>query len=717
MEVTVSLMTFRKSLALLIATAALASLALLSCQSRSRPRHVILVCIDMVRYDTWSLPERTGQRDAMSDWNDRAIRFERMQSAAPWTIPSVATVLTGMVPMRHGAGRFQSAVADVNSMRPSVLADDVLTLPEKLTAAGWSTAAILAPSWVNPETGLLQGVSEIRNVPLSSVTAAALEWVGKDRPQEKSFLYLHYMEAHGDQSDAVKAAKAASFSAAERRAILAGWPDEVCEKKTNDPCINRYLAYTRSVLNLRGELAKLLDGLRTTGRLDDTLVVIFSDHGEEFGEHFEEEKALANDPHRSYGYGHGRSLYQELLHVPALIWHPRISGMRIASPMSLADLEPTIREWTGVEGDSKALDGISFGDIRTLDQRFDPQRPIFFSGISYGPEQTGVLWNHWKRISVSCPKKEISFRLDEDPREKKPIGATRVDQKIAGLLDSYRALGAARVTRETELSREQVASLQAIGYLGGASKAPRNDVPCSLAAAHDSIGAFDPKSRTIFLRHSLTAGVGDIILKKDIAGAPLFGDWTGAGISTLAMFDPARSEFAIFASSLASDPDRTIVLELPGQDPTDTPLSGDWDGDRVQTIGVYRASTSTFYLRNSNSSGPPDQVIPFGIAGDLPVTGNWGTSGRTGIGVFRPAGATFMLRDPLGALLTPVAFGIAGDLPVAGDWDGDGKDTIGIYRPSAATFFLRNRNETGEADFSVAFGNPGFRPVTGNWGR
>lgn len=709
-------MTLRKSLAVLIA-ASLAVVAVAGCRSRSRPRHVILVCIDTVRYDTWSLPERNGQRDAMSDWSDRAIRFERMQSGAPWTIPSVATVLTGMYPARHGAGRFQSAVADVNSMRPSVLADDVVTLPEKLSAAGWRTAAILEPSWVNPETGLLQGVSEVHNVPLSTVTAAALGWLRKDRPQEQSFLYLHYMEAHGDQSDAVKAARAASFSAAERKAIIDGLSAVVCENKTNDACLNRYLAYTRSVLVLRGELAKLLDGLRATGRLDDTLVVVFADHGEEFGEHFAEEKALANDPHQSYGYGHGRSLYQELLHVPALIWRPGASGMRVVSPMSLADLEPTIREWTGVDSESKAPDGISFGDVRTLDRRFDPQRPIFFSGISYGPEQSGVLWNHWKRISVSCPKTEISFRLDEDPRERKPIGATRVDQKIAGLLDSYRALASTRVTREAELSREQVASLQAIGYLGGATGAPRPGIPCSPAAAHDSIGAFDPKSQTVFLRHSLTPGVGDIVLRKEMGGVPVFGDWTGTGISTLAMFDPARSEFAIFPSSLAADPDPTIALELPGRDPGDIPLAGDWDGDRVQTIGVYRPSTSTFYLRNRNTSGPPDQAIAFGLPGDLPVTGDWNGSGRTGIGIFRPAGATFVLRDAQGQTLPPIIFGIAEDLPVAGDWDGDGRDTIGIYRPSAATFFLRNRNETGEADLTVAFGNPGFRPLAGNWGR
>jgi arylsulfatase A-like enzyme len=683
---------------------------------------VILVCIDTVRYDTWSLPERSGRRDAMSNWSDRAIRFKRMQSAAPWTIPSVATVLTGMYPMRHGAGRFQTTVADVNSMPPSVLPDDVLTLPEKLAAAGWSTAAILAPSWVNPPTGLLQGVTEIRDVPPSGVTAAALEWLRRDRSQKQFFLYLHYMEAHGDQSDAVKATMAASFSAAERKSILERMPNGMCERGKSNLCIDSYLAYTRSVLDLRGQLAKLLDGLRETGQLDDTLVVIFSDHGEEFGDHVEEEKALANDPLESYGYGHGRSLYQELLHVPTLIWHPRIRGLEVGSPMSLADIEPTILEWTGVEIESKAPDGISFADVRTVDRRFDPERPIFFSGISYGPEQTGVLWNHWKRMSVSCPREEISFRLDDDPHEQKPIKVTRVDQKITALLAAYRALAAAGVTRETDLNREQVASLQAIGYLGaaGETNAATKEVRCSAAAAHDSIGAFDPKSRTHFLRHGVTSGVADVAFKKDRGGVPLFGDWKGTGISTLALFDSARSEFAIFPSNLAPAPDTTIALTLPGPDRGDIPLSGDWDGDRVQTIGVYRTSTSTFYLRNRNTSGPPDHVIPFGKPGDLPVVGDWDGSGRTDLGVFRPDGATFLLRkglSPSKESTTPIVFGIAEDLPVAGDWNGDGKDTIGLYRPSAATFFLRNRNETGVADLTISFGNPGFLPLTGNWGR
>lgn len=315
----------------------------------------------------------------------------------------------------------------------------------------------------------------------------------------------------------------------------------------------------------------------------------------------------------------------------------------------------------------------------------------------------------------------MSFRLDEDPHEKKPVKATRADQEIAGLLDSYRAIAAASAPRETDLSREQVASLQAIGYLGGrgGTTAPKQEVRCSAPAAHDSIGAFDPQSRTLFLRNSVTPGVADVVLKAKGSGVPLFGDWSGTGISTLAYFDPARTEFAMFASSLAPEPDRTIALTLPGHDRGDIPLSGDWDGDRVQTIGVYRPSTSTFYLRNHNTSGPPDHVIRFGQPGDRPVVGDWDGSGRTGIGVFRSAAATFLLGkgpDPSKAP-TPVVFGTPEDLPVIGDWDGDGKDTIGLYRPSAATFFLRNRNETGQADFTVAFGNSGFLPLAGNWGR
>src|SRR5436309_3105296 len=86
-----------------------------------RPAKVILICIDTVRYDTWLLTQRTGWADPMKAWEHRAVRFDRAQSAAPWTVPSVASVFTGEYPLHHGAGRFASRVADLNQMPPSPL--------------------------------------------------------------------------------------------------------------------------------------------------------------------------------------------------------------------------------------------------------------------------------------------------------------------------------------------------------------------------------------------------------------------------------------------------------------------------------------------------------------------------------------------------------------------------------------------------------------------
>ena len=90
------------------------------------------------------------------------------------------------------------------------------------------------------------------------------------------------------------------------------------------------------------------------------------------------------------------------------------------------------------------------------------------------------------------------------------------------------------------------------------------------------------------------------------------------------------------------------------------------------TIGLYRPSTNTFFLGNSNTYGPPDLIV--------------------------------------------AGWGAPGDLPVVGDWDGNGTTTIGLYRPSTNTFYLRNSNTYGAADMTiVGWGAPGDIPVVGDW--
>ena len=82
-----------------------------------------MVCLDTVRFDTFWLPETAGAADNLGPWLDEALVLANTQAPSPWTVPSVASVLTGLYPNQHGAGRFEAEVANLNEEVPSGLAD------------------------------------------------------------------------------------------------------------------------------------------------------------------------------------------------------------------------------------------------------------------------------------------------------------------------------------------------------------------------------------------------------------------------------------------------------------------------------------------------------------------------------------------------------------------------------------------------------------------
>src|SRR3989344_4342981 len=122
----------------------------------------------------------------------------------------------------------------------------------------------------------------------------------------------------------------------------------------------------------------------------------------------------------------------------------------------------------------------------------------------------------------------------------------------------------------------------------------------------------------------------------------------------------------------------------------DRGIVGDWNNDGTDTIGVYRPSTRTFFLSNSNTNPNVDTNLAFGIDGDMPVVGDWNNDGTDTIGVYRPSTRTFFLSNSNTNpnVDTNLAFGIDGDMPVVGDWNNGGTDTIGVYRPSTRAFNL-----------------------------
>ncbi|MFN8420956.1 MAG: DUF2341 domain-containing protein [Anaerolineae bacterium] len=153
--------------------------------------------------------------------------------------------------------------------------------------------------------------------------------------------------------------------------------------------------------------------------------------------------------------------------------------------------------------------------------------------------------------------------------------------------------------------------------------------------------------------------------------------------------------------------------------------------NRPDTIGIYRPSTNTFYLRNSNSTGIADITVSLVSLGmdpttyrDVPVVGDWNGDGIDTVGFYRRGRASdgagaglFVLSDSNTTPRADYSFvlGNPSDTPMVGDWDGDGRDSVGVFRPSNGLIYLKNNMTTGFADFTMVLGNPGDVGIAGDW--
>jgi hypothetical protein len=189
-----------------------------------------------------------------------------------------------------------------------------------------------------------------------------------------------------------------------------------------------------------------------------------------------------------------------------------------------------------------------------------------------------------------------------------------------------------------------------------------------------------------------------------------------AAPASAGMFDPATGIWYLRGSNSAGPPDvAPFAYGLPGW----VAVVGDWDGDGIDTIGVIDPATMTWYLRNSNSPGAPD-IVPFayGGVGWQVVVGDWDGDGIDTVGVVDPGGVWYLRNsNSAGAPdVAPFAYGGVGWQALAGDWDGDGSDSVGVVDPATLTWYLRNDNSAGAPDVApFAYGLVGWEAVVGDW--
>lgn len=203
---------------------------------------------------------------------------------------------------------------------------------------------------------------------------------------------------------------------------------------------------------------------------------------------------------------------------------------------------------------------------------------------------------------------------------------------------------------------------------------------------------------------------------------PLFGDWDGDGLDTPGMYRPTNG-FAYLTNTLP--PDGGVGVAQTGLTfffggPGDQVFVGDWDGNGTDTLGISR--NGKMFLANTNATVVADREFWFGTPTDIAFGGDPDGDGKDSVFLYRPtSGFTYFTNaTPVGPNdVAPthgtLFFGVPSDRFVIGDWNGDNIDTVGVFRPTDTTVYLRNANTTGPAGVSYGFGQTAWVPVAGIW--
>jgi arylsulfatase A-like enzyme len=288
---------------------------------------VLLIVVDTLRRDHLGA---YGHPRSPSPNLDRlaadSVRYDDAVSQAPWTLPSVGSLLTSRQPGALGLTRFSSA-----------LGDDAVLLSELLQRHGYATGAVVSHRFCSSRWGFDQGFDvfdednarghgAVTSPGVSDRALAFLDAHG-ERP---FFLWLHYFDPHFDylEHEGFGRPRDAAYEGPirsgmefprlfELRGSLA--PRDVDELRR---------IYESEIAFTDHHIGRVLDRLRESGRLERTVVVLTADHGEEFLEHG--------------GLGHSRTLYQELLAVPLLVRIPGRAPGVVTSRVALLDVLPTV---------------------------------------------------------------------------------------------------------------------------------------------------------------------------------------------------------------------------------------------------------------------------------------------------------------------------------------------------------------------------------------
>jgi arylsulfatase A-like enzyme len=435
-------------------------------------RNALLISIDSLRDDHvgcygYDKPT-TPTLDAFARQN---VRFAHAYAAAPWTLPSHASMFTGLYPTTHGVER--------SSRR---LNEGAPTLARMLQAAGWQTGAIVCAPLLRAVYGLNQGFGtydeslvgdshkKARTAKVGpAVTDKALDWL--DRADGRPFLlFLHYWDVHYDYTPPRRYEK---MFDPDYRGKLDG--ADIRHRTDIAPGMNprdlqHLLAlYDAEIRYTDDAIADLLAGLTARGLDRNTMVWITADHGEEFLDHG--------------GTMHGFTVYEDQLRVPLLARIPWLAATakEIQEHVSLVDLLPTFLDLLNVPAGDRTLHGLSLRPLLTGGE-WERDHILAETAIGrFGGSPAKARWSamidqaggklHRVRLN---PKESrlMLFDLPTDPGEQRDQAETEVERRDALRRRLAHAQTAQRQLRATldasaaaKIDPQMAETLKGLGYI------------------------------------------------------------------------------------------------------------------------------------------------------------------------------------------------------------------------------------------------------------
>jgi len=455
---------------------------------------IVVVVIDTLRADSLSL---YGHDRPTSPTLDAiaadGLWFERAYAQSGWTLASFASLLTGLYPHQHLVSRDGCLPERFGRMAPATR-----TLAEALGEAGYATGAWMNNTFLAPEFGLqdgfdtydYKGATNDQHRTAADTVTGGLDWLDKQEEGKPAFLMLHFMEPHLDYAPPADIHGTFATGPRPEKLKYPANPNPFTMVQSGqlelDEAERVYLKqlYDEEILAADRALGQLVDGLKARGRYDNTLLVVTSDHGEEFWEHGR--------------FEHGHDLWSELTRIPLVLHGPGArGGKKVETIVEHVDLVAALVHVSGA-----TIDGLPGADLFEVAKGPTAPRVALAENCLYGPSCVSLIdpthrlmLRHVLQMPKDAPSREAALagaraqkvinvwgldaegmervELPQDEQQQRGRAMAKILQARRGTLEPL-----ATTTGPALVGFETFSLLKELGYVERADEVAIPQTPC-----------------------------------------------------------------------------------------------------------------------------------------------------------------------------------------------------------------------------------------------